>query len=125
MVFTKITPVLLANDLEACVEFWKEFGLEATISVPFQDKLGFVSLQGGSIELMYQSFAFSKATNPVGIEGVNRSVIYLEAKSLDQIVKIAEQFEIVIPDHKTSYGSREIYIRDPAGNLIGFAQQGV
>ena len=124
MGLTKVTPVLLAENIEDCVEFWKDFGFEETISVPFEDGLAFVSLKNGSIEIMYQSFTFSKATNPIGIEGVNRSVIYLEADSLDEIVQIAKKYNVVIPDHKTSHGSREIYVRDPAGNLIGFAQQG-
>jgi len=124
MGLTKVTPVLLASDLEPCVEFWSDFGFEVAISVPYEDELAFVSLQSGSIEIMYQSFPFSEATNPVGIEGVNRSVIYLEADSLDEIVEIAAKYETVIPDHKTPHGSREIYVRDPAGNLIGFAQQG-
>lgn len=124
MGLTKITPVLLAGNIEECVEFWKDFGFKETISVPFEDGLAFVSLKSGSIEIMYQSFAFSKATNPIGIEGVNRSVVYLEADTLDEIVQIAKKYDVVIPDHKTSHGSREIYIRDPAGNLIGFAQQG-
>jgi len=124
MGLTKVTPVLLATDLKACVEFWGDFGFEEAISVPFEDELAFVSLQSGSIEIMYQSFVFSEATNPIGIEGVNRSVIYLETDSMDEIVEIANKYEVVIPDHKTSHGSREIYIRDPAGNLIGFAQQG-
>lgn len=123
MVLNKITPVLLADDLEACVAFWKEFGLEATLSVPHEGRLGFVSLQSGSIELMYQSFALASASNPAGIEGVGRSIIYLEVEALDEIVEIAAKFEIVIPAHTTPHGSREIYLRDPGGNLIGFAQQ--
>lgn len=119
---TKITPILLAEDLEACVKFWNDFGFKTDIMVPFEDKLAFVSLKSGSMEIMYQSFAFSNAANPVGIEGVNRSILYLETNALNKIVKIAEQYDVVIPEHTTSHGSREIYIRDPAGNLIGFSE---
>ena len=121
----KVTPVLLAKDLEGCVKFWNELGFETAISVPFENKLAFVSLKNGPIEIMYQSFAFSEATNPVGIEGVNRSVLYLEIDNLDDVSGIASKYEVVIPEHATPHGSRELYIRDPAGNLIGFAQQGV
>jgi len=123
MEFIKVTPVLLANDLEACVEFWNEFGFETMISVPFEDRLAFVSLKNGPLEIMYQSFAFSEATNPVGIEGVNRSVLYLETDALDDVSGIASKYDVVIPEHTTAHGSRELYIRDPAGNLIGFSQQ--
>jgi len=122
MGFIKVTPVLLANDLEACVEFWNEFGFETVISVPFEDRLAFVSLKNGSLEIMYQSFTFSEATNPVGIEGVNRSVLYLETDALDDVSGIASKYEVVIPEHTTAHGSRELYIRDPAGNLIILSQ---
>lgn len=117
-----LTPVLIATDLDPCVEFWKKLDFEVVISVPFQDELAFVSLQNGPMEIMYQSIAFSEATNPVGIEGVNRSIIFLEVGSLDEIVETVSEYEVVTPDHITDRGSREIWVRDPAGNLIGFAQ---
>ena len=121
---SKITPILLGTDLQACADFWKDFGFEVAISVPFDEKLAFISLQRGPMEIMYQSFAFSEATNPVGIEGVHRSILYLETPSLDDIIPVASKYEIAIAEHTTPHGSREIYVRDPAGNLIGFAQHG-
>ena len=97
-------------------------GFEVAISVPFDNKLAFVSLQNGPLEIMYQSFDFSRATNPIGIEGVNRAVVFMETDALDEIIPVIEKYDVVIPDHITNRGSREIYVRDPAGNLIGFAQ---
>lgn len=122
MGLANVTPVLLATELEPCVEFWKGLGFDTEITVPFQDELAFVSLQNGSLEIMYQSIAFSKATNPAGIDGVNRSIIFLETDELDEIVEVVEKYDVVTPDHITDRGSREIWVRDPAGNLIGFAQ---
>jgi hypothetical protein len=54
----KITPVLLVDEVEPCVRFWKErLGFEVAIEVPEGNKIGFVSLQKGRVELMYQSYA--------------------------------------------------------------------
>jgi hypothetical protein len=61
----KITPVLYADELEPCVKFWKErFGLEKTVEVPDGERLGFVILQKGNLELMYQSYASARKDAP-------------------------------------------------------------
>lgn len=123
--FTKLTPILLADDVAGCVEFWNALGLETTISVPGETGLVFAILSNGEVELMYQSKGMAGAENPAVTEGVNRSIIFMEVGSLDDILPFASEQDIVAPEHTTSYGAREIYIRDPAGNVIGFSEQGV
>ena len=52
-------------------------------------------------------------------------ILYSENKSLifaDD--SIAGKYDVVIPEHTTPHGSREIYVRDSAGNLVGIVQQG-
>ena len=113
MKINSITSVLLANELEPCVIFWESLGFEVAISVPFGDKLAFVSLQSGPLEIIYQSFDFSRATIPIGIEGVNRAVVFVETDALENIIPVVEKYDVAIPDHITNRGSREIYVRDP------------
>ena len=120
--FSKITPVLLAEDVEACIDFWKALGFKATMRVPFEDRIGFAALAAGDIELMYQSFGMSLAQDPKAIEGVRRAIIYLEVQSLAEIEARLGDAEIAVPARDTGYGTRELYVRDPAGNLIGFAE---
>jgi hypothetical protein len=58
MAIKKITPVLLVDEVEPCVRFWKErLSFEVVIEVPEGEKIGFVSLQKAGVELMYQSYA--------------------------------------------------------------------
>ena len=53
----RITPVLYVKEIEPCVKFWVErLGFEMTAQVPDGDRLGFVILQKGNLEIMYQSF---------------------------------------------------------------------
>ena len=123
MFIKKVTPVLLTDDVEACINFWAEFGMDAVMTVPGQDQLTFAILSNGDVELMYQTFESAAADTPSAIEGINRAVVYLEVNSLDKILPIATKYETVKPEHTTDYGAREIYIRDPGGNLVGFAEQ--
>lgn len=127
--FQKVTPILFTKDVAACVAFWKAFGLDAPVTVPLEDGssdggLSFAIISGDAIELMYQSFESAAAQNPSVVEGVNRAMIFVEVATLEPVLAAATAYEIVVPVHTTDYGAREIYVRDPAGNVIGFAQQG-
>ena len=124
MLFQKLTPVLLADDVAACIGFWGEFGFDATVTVPGEDGPSFAILGNGEIELMYQDAERARADNPAAVEGIQRAMIFMEVSSLDRILPIAQRYEVVVPEHTTSYGSREIYVRDPGGNVFGFAEQG-
>ncbi len=54
----RITPVLLVKEIEPVVPFWVErLGFAKTIEVPDGSKLGFVTLQKGAAEVMYQTYA--------------------------------------------------------------------
>src|SRR5436309_11980458 len=56
------TPILHVASVEPCVKFWTErFGFKATIEVPEGDHIGFVALEKGNIELMYQTYSGMKA----------------------------------------------------------------
>lgn len=120
--FTKITPVLLADDVDACIRFWSRLGVEATMTFPFGEKTGFAALASGDVELMYQSRAMSSAQDPKAIDRVERAIVYLEVSSLAEIEARLGDAEVVVPVRDTGHGTREFYVRDPAGNLIGFAE---
>lgn len=120
----KITPILLAKDVKACVDFWAALGFQAPATVPEGDGLGFAIISGEGFEMMYQSFSSARAQRPEAVERVDRSIVFLEVASLDTVTDALPDTEIVVPDHVTDYGAREIYVRDPAGNLIGFSEPG-
>jgi catechol 2,3-dioxygenase-like lactoylglutathione lyase family enzyme len=118
----KITPVLLAEDVDACVAFWNALGLSTTMSFPFEGRTGFAALSGSGGELMYQSFALSRAQDANAIAGVQRAVIYLDVGSVNEVLARIGNAEIVVPVRETGHGTREVHVRDPAGNLIGFSE---
>src|SRR5580692_7171818 len=127
MTVTKITPVLLAEQIEYCLKFWVErLGFEKTIEVPEGNKLAFAILQKGGIELMYQTYA-SAEKDVSGVRPEVRkgpSFLYVEVGNLDEIIAAVKGTEIVMPVRTTFYGAKEIGIKDPAGHVITFAQFG-
>ncbi len=120
--FKKITPVLLAEDVGACLAFWNALGVATSMSVPFERGIGFAAVAAGDVELMYQSVAMARAQDPKAIEGVQRAVVYLEVRALNDVLARLGDAEVVVPVRETGHGTREIYVRDPAGNLIGFSE---
>ena len=122
----KITPVLFAENIEPCVKFWVEgFGFDKTAEVPDGDKLAFVMLQKGNVELMYQSYASADKDIGTTISQVIRkgpTFLYVEVDNLERTINAVKGSEVVLPKRQTFYGSTEIGIKDPAGHYVTFAE---
>ena len=50
-----------------------------------------------------------------------RSSLFIEVEDLAPIRRALEGVARVVPDRRTSYGTEEILVRDPAGNIVAFA----
>jgi len=62
----RITPVLFVKEIEPVLPFWVDkLGFTKTIEVPHGNKIGFVALQKGSTEVMYQSYASVEEDMPL------------------------------------------------------------
>src|SRR6476661_6810305 len=118
----KLTPNLIVGRIEACLPFWVErLGFERTVEVPDGDKLGFVILRRGAVELMLQSRASLRGDVPAIADGAYRSVLYFEVADLAPIRAALKGWPEAAPERKTFYGAREIIVRDPEGNAVFFA----
>ena len=121
----KITPVLYVKEIEPCVKFWSDrLGFQKTVEVPDGDRLGFVILQKGDLEIMYQSYASAAKDAPAiakDIEG-GRTFLYLEVDRLDPFINAMKGANVVLPVRTTFYGAKEIGVKDPAGHVIVFAE---
>lgn len=119
----KLTPVLVVDSVEPAAAFWRErLGFEQHLEVPHGNELGFVGLNKDGVEIMYQSRASVAADIPALAEGPYRSVLFIEVSDLDAVERAMAGAEIVTPRRRTFYGMDEIAVRDPAGNIIVFAQ---
>jgi uncharacterized glyoxalase superfamily protein PhnB len=122
----QLTPVLIVEAVEPCLKFWTDrLGFEGTNQVPGPDgKLIFASVQKAGIEIMYQTRASVISEQPGSAgELMGHSVaLFITVGDLDTVVKALEGAPVVKPRHETFYGSTEIYVREPGGNTVGFAQ---
>jgi hypothetical protein len=50
------------------------------------------------------------------------TALFITTEDLDDVIRALVGAPIVKPRHKTFYGSEEIYVREPGGNTVGFAQ---
>jgi catechol 2,3-dioxygenase-like lactoylglutathione lyase family enzyme len=117
----KLTPNLIVDSIEKSLPFWVDrLGFEKTVEVPEGDRLGFVILRRGPLELMLQSRAsLEKDVAPIA-EGNHRAVLYFEVADLGPIRTALEGWSRVVPERTTFYGAREIIVRDPDGHVVFF-----
>ncbi|HXE75647.1 MAG TPA: VOC family protein [Candidatus Xenobia bacterium] len=119
----KLTPALFVEKIELCLPFWVDrLGFQKTAEVPEGDALGFVILVRDGVEVMLQSRASIARDVPALAGEPSRSFLFVEVAQLSPIVEALKGAEIVIPVRKTFYGATEIGVRDPAGNVITFAE---
>jgi len=122
----KSTPVLHVESVEPGVNFWTErFGFKKTIEVPEGDRLGFVALENGAVEVMYQTYSGMKAdpADPLA-QAVEQgpSFLFMEVSDINAVEESLKDAEIVQPIHETFYGAKEIVVKEPGGHFVIFSQ---
>ena len=123
----KITPILFANELEPCIQFWTEqMGFQKTVEVPEGNKISFAIMEKNGIELMYQSFSSAEKDNAATGAAARKgpSFLYIEVADIDAAQDATKGAEIVMPMRTTFYHAKEFGIKDPVGHYLIFAQQG-
>lgn len=122
--YKKITPVLTVTAIEPCLPLWIDrLGFEQTMEVPGDDGLVFVGLQGGGLEVMLQTRASLAADLPaVAAAPAGSAFLFLEVADLDLILPHLLESDIVVADHTTFYGMREVTLRTAGGHFVTLAQ---
>lgn len=120
-----ITPVLFVKEIEPILPFWVDrLGFTKAIEVPHGNKIGFVSLQKGTTEVMYQTYASLGDDMPLIAEAAKRgqTFLYIQVDDLDAVLAALKDVKIVQPERTAFYGMREVGFQDPGGHFITFAQ---
>jgi len=128
----RATPIIVVDRIEPCLPFWTDaLGFEITATVPHEDALGFAMLNGGDVQLMYQSRASVEADlgasgAPAGLAAElsgSTTTLFAEVDDLDAVISAIGDLEVVVPRRQTFYGMDEIFVRAPCGTLLGLAMQ--
>jgi len=120
----KLTPVLIVDAIEPVLPLWESIGFRRTAEVPHGDRLGFVILQSGGAEVMYQTFDSVRADEPKSLDGrrpIGASGVFVEVEKLDAI-SVPRDTDVIVQRRKTFYGSTEMIVRDIAGNIVVLAE---
>jgi hypothetical protein len=120
----RVTPVLFVNEIEPILPFWVDkLGFTKAIEVPNANKIGFVALQKGSTEVMYQSYASLEDDMPLIAETrKGPTFLYIEVDDLDAVLRALKDSKIVQPERTAFYGMREVGFQEPGGHYVTFAQ---
>jgi hypothetical protein len=120
----RITPVLFVKEIEPVLPFWVDkLGFTKTIEVPHGNKIGFVALQKGSAEVMYQSYASVADDMPLIAETrKGPTFLYIEVDNLEGVLSALKDSKIVQPERTAFYGMREVGFQEPGGHYVTFAQ---
>jgi uncharacterized glyoxalase superfamily protein PhnB len=134
-VMKNLTPVIIVDQIEACLPFWIErLGFRKTAEVPEGDKLGFVILVKENVQVMYQTrasvakdlgTAVGSSIHPAsGAINPNKDLVtlYIQIEKLDLVMAALKGIEVVVPERKTFYGAREFGVREPGGIVVLFAE---
>ena len=121
-----LSPVLIVETVEPCIAFWVDrLGFAVENRVPGSDgTLIFASVKRGNVEVMYQTRASVLAEKPdadAELRG-HSAVLFITVKNLDAVEHAMAGAPIAKPRHKTFYGTEEVYVKEPGGNTVGFAQ---
>lgn len=113
----KLTTVVVVDAIEPALPFYTGLGFVVVAEVPHEGAIGFAILVNDGLELMLQS----RASVAADLGGEPPAMaLYLDVDTLDGA---AERGEVVVPERTTPYGAREVWVRDPAGTLVGFSVQ--
>jgi hypothetical protein len=125
----KATPLITVEAIEPCLLFWTGLGFEVIAEVPHEDALGFVMLQSGDVELMYQTKASIEAD--LGDSGAragmaeeltrSTSALFIEVDDIDDLLESMGDADVLVPRRRTFYGMDELFVRAPCGTVVGFA----
>lgn len=119
----KITPLLVVDRIEPSLGFYEKLGYAAVVSVPHEDHLGFALLAQESGQIMLQTRDSLAADLPAVAKLGPASLLYVDVESLEAALSDAAGSELLVPTRTTFYGAREAFVREPSGQILGFAEE--
>ena len=125
-VLETLTPILYVDSIEPVLPFWTErIGFRITGEAREGDRLGFVMMERDGVELMLQTRASVENDVPALADTpMGGAILFIRVDDLDAIVAALGDVEILVPRRTTPYGAEEIFVREPGGNVVGFAEFG-
>lgn len=125
MEIAKTTPILSVEKIETSLPFWtNRLGFKKTLEVAHHDRLGFVILNNGHLELMLQTHESVREDLPQIAPHFSPGnlCLYSDVDSIEAAAKAVKGTQVLVPLRSTPYGSREIWVRNGDGHILGFSE---
>lgn len=121
-----LSAVLPVGTIEPCLSFWEDLlGFSRAGEGWLDGKLGYVTLHREGVTVMYQTRSSLLTALPaLGDLHLGVSISYLTVSDIEAVARALEGADVRVPLHRTSYGARELWVCEPGGHLIAFAQPG-
>jgi lactoylglutathione lyase len=129
MKYTKLTPNLVARDVQAAVTFYESvLGFQLGITVPDAPPYVFASVTNGSgVEIFFNDQKAvaedypALARDPLG----GSLTLFLECEGIEDVLKAVQKSaaQVVLPLKTQFYGMREFAFVDPEGWTITVAER--
>jgi len=127
MMFRKVAPMLLVEDVDRVVRFYREVsGAKLSASLPETPPFEWASLELGEVELMFWDKEAARKEYPglVIPENPASFIAYIYVDDVDVLYeRVKGMAEVLMAPVDQFYGIREFTIRDPFGFILTFAQE--
>ena len=124
--FKKITSNLMVESVDSTITFYKDvLGFEVITTVPEAGPLDWAWMKRGDVEIMFQSRPSLTGDIPsfAGKEIGGTFGMYTNVEDIQSLYEaIKDKVTIVKDMHTTFYGTREFYIQDCNGYILGFSE---
>ena len=118
-----LAPILVVNEIEPVLPFWVDrLGFAVITTVPEAGPYVFAIGARDGAQVMLQTRASASEDLNADLGSIGAGVVYVSVAALDPVIgALGDAAEIVVARRTTFYGADEIFVRDPAGNLVGLA----
>jgi catechol 2,3-dioxygenase-like lactoylglutathione lyase family enzyme len=118
-----LAPILVVEAIEPVLPFWVDrLGFALVTTVPDASPYNFAIVARDGVQVMLQTRVSAAEDLSVDLGTVGSSVVYISVAALDPVLAaLGDAADIVVERRTTFYGADEIFVHDPAGNLIGLA----
>jgi len=130
MVYKKITPNLIVDEVNATIEFYRTLlKFELTMTVPGNDgnkDITWALMKRDDIEIMFQSRKSSVREIPImeHKEAGGSLTLYIEMDNVADLYESLQGKDVIIEElHSKPYGMREFSMQDCNGFVLTFAEK--
>lgn len=127
MVYKKIMPNLVVEDVNNTVDFYRNIlKFELDMSVPQEGKFSWALMKRDQVEIMFQSRESVGRVMPLleNKEAGGSLTLYIEMENVVELYDVLKDRVTLIEDlHTQPYGMREFSIQDCNGFILTFAEE--